>query len=102
MKNTILIAIVALAVIILVYWGIKTWQETQAARLQIERDRMLAQVGAGAGSSSGILDSIDSLKDVFAGIGGLFKKKPSQPSNTSTPPYNPWDLQSPEDTSNMT
>lgn len=97
--KTIIILVVILAVLMISYYMFKTWQETQVAKLQIEKDKLALQGKSQTSKGFDILGSVDSLKDIFGDIGSIFKKK------TTTSPTLPWsidDLTVPEDTSNMT
>lgn len=98
--KTIIILVVILAVLMISYYMFKTWQETQIAKLQIEKDKLALQGKSQTSSGFDILGSVDNLKDIFGDIGSIFKKK-----TTTTSPTLPWsidDLTVPEDTSNMT
>lgn len=63
--KTIIILVVILAVLMISYYMFKTWQETQVAKLQIEKDKLALQGKSQTSKGFDILGSVDSLKDIF-------------------------------------
>jgi hypothetical protein len=97
--KTIIILIVILAFLIISYYMFRTWQETQVAKMQIEKDKLAIQAKGQTTKGFDFLGSVGSLKDIFGDISSIFKKK------TTTSPTVPWsieDLMEEEDTSGMT
>ena len=97
-SKNIIILVVILAVLIIAFYMFKTWQETQVAKLQIEKDKLALKGKNQTTAGFDLFGSVDSLKDIFSDISSIFKKK----TKTTQPPWSIEDLTIPEDTSEMT
>lgn len=99
--KTVIILVVILAFLIISYYMFKTWQETQVAKLQIEKDKLALQGKSQTSKGFDLLESVGGLKDIFSDISSIFKKK----TKTTDSPLLPWsidDLMVEEDTTGMT
>lgn len=100
--KTVIILVVILAFLIISYYMFKTWQETQVAKLQIEKDKLALQGKSQTSKGFDLLGSVDNLKDIFSDISSIFKKKTKTTAPTAPLPWSIDDLIVPEDTTGMT